>query len=273
MKAEDVKIVVVFGMGVLAVVSAIVIWQRSVQRWIESDRLEGNAYETVQRIKQLESHLAMAESERRDYAVMALGKDVRTLRQLAGEDARQQAHWETLEKLLSQRLAQLQGRAAPNKETPEQLRVLLQSISEEENLRLHQRIERKQAQMFSTVKEITAILVGGTLLFLCVFWLLRREIVARGAAEVRIRQEHEALEKTMRDLEQSHWHLDKVAEFLPICMECGKVKTADAHWEPIIDYFRKNELFLTHGLCPECAATVRKDFSGKRTGSSDPKPA
>jgi CHASE3 domain sensor protein len=265
MKAEDMKIFLVFGIAVLAVVAAIVIWQRSVQHWIESDYKEAAARETVQGIKQLEGHLAMVESGRRDYAIAAVGKDMRILRQLVAGDEREQARWETMETLLAQSMAQWHGNAAPNKELQDQIHKLLQKIGEEESLRLHQRIEHKQTQMFSTVSKITAILCVGTVLFLCVFWLLRREIVARRAVEAEIRKEHAALEKTMRELEQSHWHLDKVAEFLPICMECGRVKTADTHWEPLIDYFRKNELFLTHGLCPQCAAKVRKDFTETRT--------
>jgi flagellar biosynthesis regulator FlaF len=264
MKAEDMKALAIFGLGVLAMIAAIVIWQRSVQRWVESDHLESNAYEVVHRINQLENHLAMAENERRDYAVSALGKDVRTLRQLANEDVGQRTRWEALETLLSRRLNQLLGSAQPDNETPQQLRALLRNIGAEEDLRLHRRIERKQAQMFTTVQEITAILIVGMVLFLGVFWLLHREILARRDAEVRIREEHAALEKAMHDLDQSHWHLDKVAEFLPICMECGKVKTAGAQWEPLIEYFRKNELFLTHGLCPECDAKVRASVPRKK---------
>jgi hypothetical protein len=265
-KSGDVKTLVVFGIGLLTVATAIMLWQRSVQRWIESDQLEGNAYEAIQKLKQLESHLAIVESEHRDSAVLALGKDARTLRQLAYEDVSREMRWENLERLLFQRLDQLQNRTNSNKETAEQLRLLLQTLGEDEDRRLHQHIEHKQAAMFRTVNEVTAILAGGTVLFLCGFRLLRREVAARRAAEAMIRDEHAALEKAMHDLDQSHWHLDNVAEFLPICMQCGRVKTADAHWETIIEYFRKNELLFTHGLCPECDAKVRKDFSEKRNG-------
>lgn len=264
MKTGDMKITLFFGLGVLAVAVAILIWQRAVQRWIQSDVLEGSAYETVQRINLLDNHLIMAESQQRDHAMSVLGKNLRLLRQLIDEDVRQQARWELLEKLLSQRLAQLQGHVPTDTKTSEQLRGLLRSIGHEENLRLHQRIEQKQTQMFNTVKAVTAILIGGTVLFFCVFWLLRREIIARREAEARTREEHAALEKAMRDLAQSHWHLDKVAEFLPICMECGKVKTADTHWESIIDYFRKNELLFTHGYCPACAAQVRAKYEQEK---------
>jgi CHASE3 domain sensor protein len=269
MKIGDTRIFLVFGLGIVAMVTAVVIWQRAVQRWIESDRRESDSYEAVQKIKQIEAHLAAVESERHDRALSALSQDLRTMQQLADDDARQQARWEKLEELLSLRVAQLRSNAAPTKEHQEQLHTVLREIGEEESQRLHRHIEDKQKQMFTTVKEITGVLAGGALLFLFVFWLLRREIVARRQAEIRIAEEHAALERTMRELDESHWHLDKVAEYLPICMECGKVKTAGTRWEPLIEYFRKNELLLSHGLCPECDAKVRKNFTETR---SDPKP-
>lgn len=266
MRTEDKRAIVVFGIGLLALVAVVVLWQRSVSRWIESDRLQSHAYEIVQRIERIEGHLTMAETGRRDYAIAALAKDMRALRRTATETPQQQARWQNFEMLLAKRLAQLQESGpntvltAEDKELQDKLRVLVREIGEEETQRLHQRIEWKESQMFSTVKEVTAITAVGTMLFLCVFYLLRREISARRVAEEQIRKEHAALENTMRDLERSHWHLDKVAEFLPICMECGKVKTADTHWETIIDYFRKNELLFTHGYCPECAAKVRAKY-------------
>lgn len=66
------------------------------------------------------------------------------------------------------------------------------------------------------------------------------------------------LEETLEELNRSFWHLRKIQEVLPVCMECGKIKTADASWEPIIDYLRKNSLLLSHGYCPECVVKVRE---------------
>lgn len=54
-------------------------------------------------------------------------------------------------------------------------------------------------------------------------------------------------------LDQSFWHLRKIQEVLPICMECGKVKTTETSWEDVVSYLKKNTMFLSHGYCPECA--------------------
>ena len=66
------------------------------------------------------------------------------------------------------------------------------------------------------------------------------------------------LESTLQELNQSYWHLRKIQEVLPICMECGKVKTGDAKWEAVVDYLKANTLFLSHGYCPDCIVRVRE---------------
>jgi heme-degrading monooxygenase HmoA len=67
-----------------------------------------------------------------------------------------------------------------------------------------------------------------------------------------LRQANEKLEKALSDLNESHWHLRKIQETLPICMYCGKVRTGEAHWEGVVEYLKKNSLFLSHGCCPNC---------------------
>jgi heme-degrading monooxygenase HmoA len=74
-----------------------------------------------------------------------------------------------------------------------------------------------------------------------------------------LRQANEALEKAMADLNQSHWHLRKIQETLPICMYCGKVKTGDARWEGVVEYLKANSLFLSHGCCPGCLTLMWGD--------------
>jgi heme-degrading monooxygenase HmoA len=71
-----------------------------------------------------------------------------------------------------------------------------------------------------------------------------------------LRLAKEQLEKALADLNESHWHLRKIQETLPICMYCGKVKTGEAHWEDVIQYLKANSLFLSHGCCPACAGRM-----------------
>lgn len=61
------------------------------------------------------------------------------------------------------------------------------------------------------------------------------------------------LQQVHDELKGSYWHLRKIQEVLPICMECGKVKVGEAKWDSVVDYLKKNSLFLSHGYCPDCA--------------------
>lgn len=61
------------------------------------------------------------------------------------------------------------------------------------------------------------------------------------------------LERALRELEGTYWHLKKIQEVLPLCMGCGKVK-AGRGWQAVVDYLRENALFLSHGYCPDCLA-------------------
>jgi hypothetical protein len=60
------------------------------------------------------------------------------------------------------------------------------------------------------------------------------------------------LEETLHQLDTAYWHLRKIREVLPICLDCGRVKTGDGSWETVVQYLRTNSEFLSHGYCPEC---------------------
>lgn len=65
------------------------------------------------------------------------------------------------------------------------------------------------------------------------------------------------LQHTLDELNRTHWHLRKIAEVLPMCAECGKVKPGDGEWESVADYLRQNSLFLSHGCCPDCLGDLQ----------------
>lgn len=75
-----------------------------------------------------------------------------------------------------------------------------------------------------------------------------------------LEQARAKLEATLAELDQSYWHLRKIQEVLPICTVCGRVKTGDTSWEDVVEYLKRNSLFLSHGLCPECLKKMRSDW-------------
>jgi heme-degrading monooxygenase HmoA len=74
-----------------------------------------------------------------------------------------------------------------------------------------------------------------------------RESARKGKELERVNQR---LQETLRERDTMYWHLRKIQEVLPICLECGKVKTADGTWETLVEYFKANSGFLSHGYCP-----------------------
>lgn len=68
------------------------------------------------------------------------------------------------------------------------------------------------------------------------------------------------LEKALVDLQSSYWHLKKIQEVLPICMQCGKVKT-EGEWGDVVKYLKQHALFLSHGYCPDCFAKVMAQYN------------
>lgn len=77
--------------------------------------------------------------------------------------------------------------------------------------------------------------------------------------ELDLNARNEILLHALKDLRDSHWHLRRLQELLPICAYCGKVRTSDDQWQSVESYLRDNSNFLTHGVCPECAAQLRAD--------------
>lgn len=60
------------------------------------------------------------------------------------------------------------------------------------------------------------------------------------------------LEQALIELCESQRHLSNIREVIPLCMRCGRVKTGDSKWEAVLEYFQRNNLAVSHGLCPEC---------------------
>jgi hypothetical protein len=102
---------------------------------------------------------------------------------------------------------------------------------------------------------------------------LNNELVVKSRELTRRQRELEhtrsKLQAALDELETSYWHLRKLQEVLPICMECGKVKTADATWEDVVEYLQRNALFLSHGYCPDCAEAMMEKYGIAEEGADD----
>lgn len=86
--------------------------------------------------------------------------------------------------------------------------------------------------------------------------VLARERARQSRAIQKARLE---LEKTLHELSTLYWHMRKIGEVLPICMKCGKVESEEARWEDLLAFMKARFPFLSHGYCPECAASVLRE--------------
>jgi hypothetical protein len=68
------------------------------------------------------------------------------------------------------------------------------------------------------------------------------------------------LQAALDDLQSMYWHVRKMQDYLPICMQCGKVKSADRTWIDAATFLQKESTFLTHGCCPSCAERFLADL-------------
>ena len=63
------------------------------------------------------------------------------------------------------------------------------------------------------------------------------------------------LAEAHRRLKDEHWHLAKISEVLPMCVECRKVRTGagEDSWEAVETFLKRSTDFLSHGYCARCA--------------------
>jgi PAS domain-containing protein len=78
----------------------------------------------------------------------------------------------------------------------------------------------------------------------------RQERELRVAKE-ELEEANRRLRATIEERDRSYWQLKRIAEVLPICMDCGDVRP-EGEWMDVVEYLKQNAMFLSHGLCPNC---------------------
>lgn len=89
-----------------------------------------------------------------------------------------------------------------------------------------------------------------------------RNINKEQSAEIS-RQNRELLEKNA-NLIDAMAQVKKLSGFLPICSGCKKIRDDKGYWNQIEAYLREHsEARFSHGICPDCMATLYPEFSDK----------
>ena len=95
------------------------------------------------------------------------------------------------------------------------------------------------------------------------------ELMARVRAGLRIVLLTQELRRSVNDLrlanaelEASRAEINRLAEMLPICSFCKKVRAADGEWHEIDHYLQsRDQADFSHGICPECRTS---HYGGKK---------
>jgi response regulator RpfG family c-di-GMP phosphodiesterase len=75
---------------------------------------------------------------------------------------------------------------------------------------------------------------------------------ASAAERALLLHENSRLQHLFSSFHDSHWHLTKLQEVLPICMGCGMVRNEEGRWITLPAFLQRNASFLSHGYCPVC---------------------
>jgi len=72
------------------------------------------------------------------------------------------------------------------------------------------------------------------------------------------------LARARDELDAAHWHLRKLQEVLPICMECSRVRREPDVWQSLASFIMEQSStpFLSHSYCPTCYVQVRDRMRG-----------
>ncbi len=91
---------------------------------------------------------------------------------------------------------------------------------------------------------------------------LENEITERKQAE-------EEREKLISNLRAASAKIKTLSGIIPICAWCKKIRNDDGFWKQVEEYIRDHtEAEFSHGLCPECAAKMEKEFNeGENSGA------
>lgn len=74
----------------------------------------------------------------------------------------------------------------------------------------------------------------------------------------------ERLNAVNSELEVALSEVKELAELLPVCAWCRKIRDGDGYWSQLEAYLETHtNSSVTHGICPECAEGLHKEIGKK----------
>ena len=87
------------------------------------------------------------------------------------------------------------------------------------------------------------------------------ELRSRLAVGRRVLNYEATLGKKISELEEALAKINTLSGLVPICANCKKIRDDKGYWNQIESYVeRHSKAMFSHGICPECKATLYKDL-------------
>ena len=94
-----------------------------------------------------------------------------------------------------------------------------------------------------------------------------RKLARERDVQKELNRVNKELSRSNKDLQKSLADIKVLRGLIPICATCKRIRDDTGYWQKVEDYLRQHsEANFTHGVCPECAARVRKDFMKEKQG-------
>jgi hypothetical protein len=77
-----------------------------------------------------------------------------------------------------------------------------------------------------------------------------------------LRMAVEARDRALEERERAFWHLRRVSEVFPVCMDCGTIRD-DSEWKQFTQYLVESGVAVSHGLCPVCEDVRMANLDGE----------
>ncbi|MBN2106209.1 MAG: hypothetical protein JW832_02205, partial [Deltaproteobacteria bacterium] len=79
-----------------------------------------------------------------------------------------------------------------------------------------------------------------------------------------LKNNREALQKTISELTQALAEVKQLSGLLPICAGCKKIRDDHGYWQQVEQYVStRTDVRFSHGLCPECTVKLYPDYAAK----------
>ncbi len=97
------------------------------------------------------------------------------------------------------------------------------------------------------------------------------ELTVRIETHLALKRAREAQARLIEDLRKALGQVRRLSGLIPICANCKRVRDDEGYWQQVEAYVAEHsEATFTHGICPECLATLYPQYAEGGDGAEEP---